>query len=154
NPLAAAGVSVRIGVTTTDNGNPRCPKADTTPEAGALVASSCIERAALGDFKYNGTDPPLDVTSVCTDFCERTSGMLGITQPWIEFEGATANLADGVTVADALKCVLPQGISGCGFESQLESMYKAIARADTEGDPSFGFLRELAILGVVVVTDE
>ena len=48
----------------------------------------------------------------------------------------------------------PQRIDGCGFESHLESMWKALTRAETDEDPSHGFIRDHAILSVVHVTTD
>ena len=56
---------------------------------------------------------------------------------------------------EALQCYLPQGVAGCGFESQLESMYLALAAATSaESAANYGFLRETAQLAVVIVSDE
>jgi len=168
NVLEAPDVKAnyRMAITTTDNGNPRCPKADTTPEAGSFVLSSCIDRVAVGDFLFNGQDPPLNAESTCTDYCSWPDSELQIrptttdkdpsekARPWLQnIEGET-NLPDGISTVEAFQCFGPQGISGCGFESHLESMYKALKRADTEGDDQYGFLRDQAILSVVMVTDE
>lgn len=154
SPLSASGQSIRVAITTTDNGNPRCPVAETTPEAGALVTTSCIERISQGDFLFDGVDPPYDGSYACTDYCSLSSAELGNTLPWVEFTGMANNLADGVSVSDALRCLLPVGISGCGFESQLESMYRALERAVTMDDPSYGFIRPGALLVIILVTDE
>src|SRR5690606_9264566 len=53
----------RIGITTTDNGNPICAPG---AEAGALVLSSC--RSRLNDFLFMGA-MPLDRQSACLDNC-------------------------------------------------------------------------------------
>ncbi|MCK5799435.1 MAG: hypothetical protein KAI47_19725 [Deltaproteobacteria bacterium] len=54
-------------------------------------------------------------------------------------------------VKDAFKCIASLGINGCGFESQLESVKRAL-------DPALnlnpGFVRPNATLAVVFVTDE
>ena len=152
----------RIGVTTTDNGNPWCD--GTGPEGGRLVASSC--RSRTQDFVFNGA-MMIDATdeaclSICpeewTNIAIQPSAIEGsadmAARPWIEnIEGAT-NLPDGLDTITAFQCLGPQGISGCGFEEHLESMYKALTRAETDGEESQGFLRSNAILSVVVVTDE
>jgi hypothetical protein len=142
----------RLGVTTTDNGNPWC--GGTTAEAGALVYSSCLDR--IGSFVSQAGDT--DVSAIaCQDNCTLNSGALGITNdsdPWLENIEGTTNLPDGVSTTQAFQCVGPQGINGCGFESQLESMNKALIRFDTQSDAAFGFMREQAILAIVHVTDE
>ncbi|MEZ4453610.1 MAG: VWA domain-containing protein [Nannocystaceae bacterium] len=156
----------RMAITTTDNGNPRCPKADTTPEGGAFVLSSCIDRIDVGDFLFKGVDPALDASATCTDYCTKDDTALAIrptstdldptekARPWLQnIEGET-NLPNGVSTVEAFQCFGPQGISGCGFESHLESMYKALGRTDQMADPQYGFLRDQAILSIVVVSDE
>ena len=57
----------RIGVTTTDSGNPRCPSAQYTPEGGKLVLSSCVDRVAQGEFTFNDAD----FSFACDDFCSK-----------------------------------------------------------------------------------
>ena len=143
----------RIGVTTSDNGNPWC--GGTTAEAGALVYSSCLQR--IGSFISQAGDTDVS-TIACQDLCALGTSGLGISaesSPWIEsFAGGNTNLPDGVTTTQALQCIGPQGINGCGFESQLESMNKALIRMDTQSDSAFGFRREHAALAIIHVTDE
>ncbi|MCA9714474.1 MAG: hypothetical protein KC468_07285, partial [Myxococcales bacterium] len=94
-------------------------------------------------------------------------------RPWYE-HGVLSNLPAGVVeataalpenndadpnndvspLAAALRCGLPQGVNGCGFESPLESMFWALRRAQEPTEASFGFLRDAALLGVALVTDE
>ena len=142
----------RLGVTTTDNGNPWCGTTD--PEAGALVYSSCLNR--IGAFTNQAGS--VNVSQIaCEDICDLDNAALGITadsNPWLENNDGTTNLPDGVTTTQAFQCLGPQGIDGCGFESQLESMNKSLIRFDTQADPAFGFTREQAIFAVVHVTDE
>ncbi|MCA9661329.1 MAG: VWA domain-containing protein [Myxococcales bacterium] len=165
DPLANAGISYRVGITTTDAGNPRCPKADTTPPNGELVRSSCVDRVALGEFTFAGVDPPLDASFACTDYCASPDNSITITptvtavddqakaRPWIEGGAGDSNV-EGMSPAEALRCYLPQGVAGCGFESPLEAMHKALSRAATPGEASYGFLRDDASLLVLIVTDE
>ncbi len=155
----------RLAITTTDAGNPRCPKAATTPLNGNFALSSCADR--LGDFIFTGVDPAIDAgQTACTDFCDYTDQELIIEptlidgddtpkkRPWLQnIEGET-NIPEGISTVEAFQCFGPQGIAGCGFESHLESMYKALIRADTSGENNLGFLRDQAILSVVFVTDE
>jgi hypothetical protein len=144
DPLVKA--NYRIGVTTTDNGNPQCG-GSTSPEAGKLQLSSC--RSRQGEFVSKST-PPADATAVaCTDVCSTES--IGIEptstefdpepkeRPWLEnIEGKT-NLAGDISTTEAFQCFGPQGIAGCGFESHLESMYKALLRAQNADEKQYGF---------------
>ena len=166
NVLEAEDVNAnyRIGITTTDSGNPRCPKATYNPEGGKLVLSSCVDRVGQGEFSFNMND----FAYACTDYCDLTDAQLAIkptatqfsngdTAPrkWIErIEGQT-NLPDDVTTVQAFQCFGPQGVAGCGFESHLESMYLALAQASSkDSTTNYGFLRDQAILSVVIISDE
>jgi len=151
----------RLGITTTDDSNYWCKGAGVSDaESGQFVLSSC--RSRLGDFYFSGDDT--NAETACTDFCEHESIEIQPTttdddpnpsvRPWLEnIEGAT-NLPDGVTTTQALQCFGPQGINGCGFESHLESMWKALRLARMSGQNQSGFLRDNAILSIVFVTDE
>jgi hypothetical protein len=161
DPLDAAGVDWRIGVTTTDNGNPWCPPDVTTPEAGKLVLSPCTSR--LDDFTWSYEwSSSLDIA--CLDVCPLdqieivpTATQLDPseqTRPWIEKIDGITNLADNLDPATALGCLLPMGLNGCAFESQLESAYLALRRAQTVDEAEYGFLRTDASLLVIIVTDE
>ena len=121
--------------------------------------SSC--RTRLGDFLFGGD---IDMQSTCTSACslDQVATVPSTTlydanataRPWIESVGGQTNLADGVSVTDALRCVVPQGVNGCGFESQLESAYLAIARSQSNAEASYGFTDPSRLLVVVFVTDE
>ena len=159
-PLMQAGVSFRIAVTTTDNGNPWCT--GTTPEAGSLVMSSCRER--LDDFVFDGATQ-IDATDIgCTDVCALDSLSLSPTtteldptpsvRPWIEHLDPGNTNVPGFAPSQVLSCALPMGINGCGFEQPLETMQKALTRATIATDASYGFVRDAANLLVVFVTDE
>ena len=161
DPLDAAGVDWRIGVTTTDNGNPWCPSGLTTPEAGNLVLSSCKQR--IVDFLFNNGE--VDATDLaCNDVC--ALGDIAITptstevdpneepRRWIERIGGVSNLAENLDPAEALGCLVPMGINGCGFESQLESGYLALLRAQNADESNYGFIRSTASLLVIIISDE
>jgi hypothetical protein len=154
--------SYRIGVTTTDNGNPWCSA--TGPEGGSLRMTSCRSRPT--EFVFDGADP-VDVTQeACYDICPEEWSDIEIQptrvagedeakpRPWLERIGGATNLPEGLSTVQAFQCMGPQGIDGCGFESHLESMWKALRRSETDDDPAHGFVRDGAILSVVHVTDE
>jgi len=159
-PLIEAGVSFRIAVTTTDNGNPWCQS--TVPESGSFVSSSCRER--LDAFYFSGSTE-IDATDVgCLDVCTLDTLSLSPTataldptpavRPWIEYTDATDNNTPGTSSAQAAACALPTGINGCGFEQPLENMRKALLRTEDSEEPEYGFMRSTANLLVVFVTDE
>ncbi len=155
-------IDYRVGVTTTDDGNPWCQ--GTGPEAGALRLTSCRSRPT--EFVFEGFET-IDVTQeACYDLCPEewtqidirpTTAVFGgdeAPRNWIERIDGETNLPEGLSAEQAFMCLAPQGINGCGFESQLESMWKALRRSETEGDPDFGFIREDAALMIVHMTDE
>ncbi|MEZ4430163.1 MAG: VWA domain-containing protein [Nannocystaceae bacterium] len=112
----------RIGVTTTDMGNPRCGldffKA---PSAGNLLLSSC--RGRLGDnggksdFIFDAGSEVTDATTACTDYCSQAihdalapgikptsiedSANGELPRKWLENIEGDTNLPDGVqTIVD------------------------------------------------------
>ncbi|MCA9691301.1 MAG: VWA domain-containing protein, partial [Myxococcales bacterium] len=77
--LEAADVraNYRIGITTTDMGNPRCgPDFFKAPAAGDLQLSSCRDRLGDGggksDFIFDAGVDVIDATSACTDYCQQS----------------------------------------------------------------------------------
>ncbi len=151
----------RIGITTTDAGNPRCK--NTTPENGTLVLSSCKDRVAANEFTYG----PDDFSYACNDFCDKSDTDLTVRptgilkddsmapRKWIERIEGQSNITGVASNVEAFQCYGPQGVAGCGFESHLESLYVALAKADDPKSLSnYGFLRDAAILSLVVITDE
>jgi len=148
---AAMPVDYRIGVTTTDNGNPWC--GTTSPEAGSLRATSCRSRPT--EFTFNGAVVIEAFDDACAALCPEELADLEISdgKPWIDVQNTTGT-SNVDAVVDSLRCMLPQGIDGCGFESQLESTWKAVGRFDAVGDASFGFHRPGALLAVMIISDE
>jgi hypothetical protein len=152
----------RIGVTTTDNGNPWC--GTTGPEGGALRMTSCRSRST--EFVFDGAVPVDATQEACLDICPEEWANIEIQpstidgedearpRPWLESIEGQTNLPEGLSTVQAFQCMGPQGIDGCGFESHLESMWKALRRSQTDDDPARGFIRDGAILSVVHVTDE
>ncbi|MEM7153360.1 MAG: vWA domain-containing protein [Myxococcota bacterium] len=127
------GANYRIGVATTEGD-------------GFIHASSC--RSRLDDFVSSSTiyGDKDERQRGCLDHCQHES--IGLANPWVEKSNGTTNLPPGVTMAEALQCIGPQGITGSGFEMPLESMRRLVSE-----DPQ-GFLRTDALLAVIFVTDE
>lgn len=153
----------RIGIVSTNHGNPWCP--GSTPERGALQLRSC--RSHLEDFVGQGDGSvSLDATEVCTAACPEAWAELETLptttaeddvprpRPWIESMAGISNLPAGLSTVQAIECAGPQGIGGCEFESPLEAMWQAVQRSYDPADPSYGFIREHAVLLVLFVTDE
>lgn len=173
------GANVNIMVTTTDFGNPLCkPFAKHEPEMGAPVASACTKRLD----RFTGLElinPPI-YEQACTAVCAAPGIEPLNGDRIIHFEdGGIDNVppvppadinGDGVDdspVAQALACIGPQGIDGCGYEAPLETMMQALnpkaswncgSPDDPEACPNGGverpFLREGAVLAIAIITDE
>ena len=77
-----------------------------------------------------------------------------LARPWIESYSGVSNLPSGVETLAAFQCFAPQGISGCGWESPLEAMARALDNMQNPERPEYGFLRPDALLAVLIVTDE
>lgn len=157
--LELADADYRIAITTTDTGNPWC---SSEPTGGQLLASSCTTR--LDDFVLDGG--AIDARGLaCTELCTLSPAELEIQptttdldsnpapRPWIQNFADQTNLLPGTDVAEALRCLIPQGIAGCEFESPLESMYLALERTLLADNPN-GFRRADSTLLVVLVSDE
>lgn len=169
--LSDQGLDVRVGVTTTDAGNSPmvCPEYGenaTSSEFGALRASSCTSRPI--EFEWPHSGPIVEAyEATCLSVCpEATGSAWSITptsiveggevmpRPWVEVHPDGSSNVEGTSWAAALRCMVPQGVDGCGFESQLESQRLAVSKSADPNEPHFGFLREDAMLAVVHLTDE
>lgn len=154
---APDGLDLRIAVTNTDTGNPFCHNAG---YEGGLRLSSCLGR--LQDFVFQGSEVELDGTAACTALCSTehleilptaVEGDPNFTpRPWVEVSPGATNVAGDLQ--ETLGCMLPMGISGCGFESPLEALRLALVHTANPASPNFGFMRPEAHLVVVFVTDE
>ncbi|MCX4240970.1 vWA domain-containing protein [Paraliomyxa miuraensis] len=159
----AVNPDVHIMVTTSDFGNPLCTPFEPMgydPARGAPISTACTTR--LQDF----TDLTMtnSVPEACTNLCPAP------VQPdgdYIAFSINGDNIPDSVVETDingdgtpdspaaqALACIGPQGVNGCGYESQLENMLQALNPAATWNQGTQPFLREGALLAVAMVTDE
>lgn len=152
------GADYRIGITTTDN--PSCDHDDT--ELGALKMRTCLSH--IGDFVSPTGDDRRD--EACRSQCPaELEGLAPVPtalqdggplapRPWLERNDISSNVPEGVTTAQALACWGPQGLMGCGYEAPLEAVLAAFAHSEDDDDPAAGFLRDDALLQVVIVTDE
>jgi hypothetical protein len=156
--------SVNVMVTTSDFGHPLCTqfeKPDYEPRRGAPVYEGC--NARINRFTGLGNNP-LVINEACTTNCPAD---LAPSDQFIHFDVNGSNVPLD-NVAQALSCIGPQGIDGCGYEAQLESMLQAInpeacwndpTREGCTDDPEWGqfnkpFLRDGAVLAIALVTDE
>ena len=157
--------NVNIMVTTTDFGHPLCTafqKPDYVPRQGGPVYQGCNSRIQ----RFTGLDPmdPVVIEEACTENCPAD---VAPGDHFINFSSFGSNVPED-DVGAALSCIGPQGIDGCGFEAQLETMLQAINEGacwnnpdqpKCDKDPEWadvtrGFLRRDATLAIALVTDE
>lgn len=162
--LRALGADVQVMFTTTDMDNQFCAPFQPrgyTPAMGSPVTTACTDR--LQDFVGLGTDAPNEAEA-CTAVCpEPLAPNLDL---FVAFNGQAHNLpqegsvdldGDGeleTATAQALACMAPMGINGCGFESPLEAMLQALNPEATWNLGPRPFVREGAALGVVLLSNE
>jgi hypothetical protein len=75
---------------------------------------------------------------------------------FLTFDAARDNAS---TFRDDFVCNAFLGVAGCGLEQQLESVYRALITQDARARagntlPNAGFVRDDAVLAIVLVTDE
>jgi hypothetical protein len=73
--------------------------------------------------------------------------------------GANASTRNPTTFADWFKCNAGLFVNGCGLESQLEAVWRALVQHNARAmpgntSPNAGFLRENAVLAIIVLSDE
>jgi hypothetical protein len=158
---------VNIMVTTTDFGNPMCLEKyysePRDPEKGAPITTNCNDRIAR--FTFNG-DPVVVKSEACTQVCPDENKELAPAGSFINFSPEGDNVPDvddadvngdgtpDSAVAQTLACVGPVGIDGCGYESPLENMLQALNPQSSWNGGETPFLRDGALLGVAIITDE
>jgi len=156
---------VQIMVTNTDYGNPLCTAFEPEgydPSEGAPITTPCTDRIA--DFTGLGSNPD-SVPTACTNSC--VSGAAPEGDPFVAFDSMGDNIPDSITEADingdgvpdspvaqALGCLGPQGINGCGYESPLENMLQALNPDAEWNEGARPFLRPDALLAIAIITDE
>ena len=163
--IDATGASYHVGVVTSDIGtvppgstgftgsvDTRCNTV--SGDDGLLQNKPCSARIAAGDSTTefalackNGTSP------LCPD------ATFVPKELWIAKDGTTINVqpsnSAGLTTSDiaqkAFQCIGLVGDYGCGVESPLESVKRAL---DGHRPENKGFLRENSVLAVIFITDE
>jgi hypothetical protein len=160
------GPDVNVMVTTTDVGaNPSCHTMDEKPgyvaARGAPIYTPCTER--LERFTGRGDDAPV-FEDACTEVCD-PDAPISPTDQFLHFSPQSANVPAYGTPAEALACIGPQGIDGCGYEAPLEAMAQALNPTACWNDPEhcndpeldwmeLPFLRDDAVLAIAIITDE
>jgi hypothetical protein len=147
---------VNIMVTTTDFGHPLCTpfqKDDYMPAKGAPINTACTDRLE----RFNPIADGVPVPQACTN--ASSMGAAAVPDgPYIHFDVDSNNVVggDGMSdpVANALACIGPQGIDGCGMEADLETMLQALDPNKPWNTGNTPFLRVGAVLAIVMITDE
>ena len=154
---------VQVLITTTDWGNPHCEEPEGYVAAGGQpVSTGCNQR--IEQF-ISPLDPELSAESACTDACPvdvapaggivrfRTDGDDNNvpTVPPLDVDG---DGDEDDEVQRALACMAPQGVVGCGYESQLETMIQSLDPMAAWNNAEVPFVRPEGILAVAVFTDE
>src|SRR5690606_1987132 len=104
--IQAVADDVHIMVTSTDNGHPHCATPlGYQPLRGAPQTVACINRLT----HFQG---PNNVSAVaaCESVCPTA---VTPSDPYIAFWPGGNNIANGGDYLAALRCIAPQGISGC-----------------------------------------
>jgi hypothetical protein len=156
-------LDVQVMVTTTDMGNQLCTPFQPdgySPAAGSPIATGCNARIA----NFTGLTGTVVVPEVCTAACPAD---IVAADPFIAFTGGGLDNVPNVEPADvdgdgqpdssaaqALACLVPQGINGCGYESPLEATLQALNPGAAWNTGPRPFLRDEAALGIILLTDE
>lgn len=147
---------VNIMVTTTDFGHPLCSpfeKADYDPAKGAPINTACTARPE----RFNSLDGKVTKYEACSLGCPEGNAAVP-TDPFIHFNQSESNVMGGDPAGDlaaqALSCIGPQGIDGCGMEAPLETMLQALDPNKPWNGGGRPFLRKGAVLAIVMMTDE
>ncbi len=130
---------------------------------GGVRSQACIE-AALGD---DGAMNPIRNGLAMAHHQPGTSAPPGFrpascpadTAAFPSFLAYDSHATDASAFADAFRCNAGLYVGGCGLEQQLESVYRALVVHDPHvrtgnTDVNAGFLREDALLAIVLLTDE
>jgi len=155
---------VHIGVTSTDLGTGMfqityCEEPE--GDAGSLLTGDCTPLAAppyLVDTEPKNCFIEKDIGSagelvLCPahDCAEQHCTVLGTTLQIDERGCPRCRNYGEDSLAESFACRATLGTWGCGFEQPLEAMYKAL---DPINAANAGFVRDDAILAVVLITDE
>ncbi len=162
--LRGLQADVQVMFTTTDMDNQFCTPFQPegyAPAMGSPVTTACTDR--LQDFVGLGTDAPSEAeacTSVCPEPLAPDLDLFVAFNPDVHNlpqEGSVDLDGDGeleTATAQALACMAPMGVNGCGFESPLEAMLQTLNPEATWNQGPRPFVRDGAALGVVLLSNE
>ncbi len=146
--------SLHVGVISTDLGTPgsvvpSCANSDTGDDG---LLNPIKNGLALRTHQPWTTAPPGRRPTRCTNDPNQYPSFLAFTST-----GATPT--DPTTFADDFVCNAYLSTGGCGLEQPLEAAYRALVvrnprEVTGNTDPNAGFVRDNAVLAIVMVTDE
>ncbi|MEZ4451211.1 MAG: VWA domain-containing protein [Nannocystaceae bacterium] len=141
---------INMMVTTSDMGHPACAPFNKPDYSAAKGAPQNIPCSSQLD-RFTSLDGKKSIPEVCTNACPNGVAPMG---PYIHYKVNGASNVAGDDISGALSCIGLQGIDGCGYEAQLESMMQALNPSAEWNKGASPFLRDGAVLAVVIVTDE
>ncbi len=152
---------VQILVTTTDMGHSSCEGKTSGQTMGRPVTTGCNER--IDDFTDLAGEKSF--ADVCREVCPEDLvpeddapfiwfGPNGNNLPNVDDLDVNGDGLEDSPAAQSLACIGPQGVQGCGYESTLDAMLAALDPDAKHNEGDSPFLREHALLAIVVLTDE
>lgn len=122
--------------------------------SGAFALTGCGDSK---DGAFQSTPRPVQID--CSRYGGTSLDTTGCTGPtgkgYIDYRSSTDNNVAGQPLSTAFSCVAALGSKGCGFEQSLQAVARSLERAKDPMDAvNGGFLRDDALLVVVVLTDE
>ena len=149
-PRSPAVRDLHVGVISTDLGTPGSivPSCANSDQGDDGLLNPIRNGLALRRHEPWVTAPPGRRPARCADDPNQYP-------PFLLFDP----LRDRAEFRDDIVCNAYLSIGGCGLEQQLESVYRALIvhnprLAAGNTDPNAGFVRDDALLGIVMVTDE
>jgi hypothetical protein len=112
--------------------------------AGRFAGSAVEGCTRLGGDGGIFQSAPRGRAGTCTS-APRTGSFLSVNGSQQNFDGS---------VSDALSCIAALGTRGCGFEHQLGAIWRALGGNGQIPSQNTGFLRDDALLAIVILTDE
>jgi hypothetical protein len=150
-PLYPPVKSLHLGVISSDLGTPGSvvPSCANTDQGDDGLLNPVRNGAALRQHYPWTTAPPGRRPARCTNDPNQFPSFL-------RFDRMTS---DATQFREEFVCNAYLSIGGCGLEQQLESMYRALVVRNPRmmagnTDPNAGFVRDNAVLALVMVTDE
>ncbi len=122
--------------------------------SGAFALTGCGDNK---DGAFQAAPRPVQID--CSLYGGTSLDTTGCTGPtgkgYIDYRSSSDNNVAGQPLATAFSCVAALGSKGCGFEQSLQAVARSLERSKDPMDAvNGGFVRDDALLVVVVLTDE